>query len=114
MYTIEKTTNGLYERFNMGHYTEWYRKVQPERENKYVLHPLVGKKYMYVWSEGNAPEEVEIKYVVKHWYAGYYYHAVYEKAGGSSGTVVIENINSIAGLVEESFKRFQEEFTEVS
>ncbi len=86
----EKVTDNLYERFDMEQYMKWYRQVKPERENKSIAHPLVDTQYMYVWNDGE-PELVTIVSVVKHWHAGYYFHAVYENSQGSSGTVVIEN-----------------------
>lgn len=114
MYIVEKETNGLYERINLDQYMKWYRAVKPERPIVHCEHELLGKKFMYSWTGNSMPEVVVIKSVVKHWHAGYYYLAVYDNSEGSSGTVVIENINSIDPIIIESNNRFIEEFKPIN
>ena len=47
---------------------------------------------------------------MKHWFAGYYYMAVYVDENNSHGTVLIENINSISDIIEDAIEEFKKDF----
>lgn len=110
-YVIEHRTETSFEKFNITHYHNYLRAkgwLNIDKPKTHIDLEVVGKTYLY------NNKIVVIQYVVKQWYAGFYYMAVYEDLEQSSGTVVVENINSFEPVILEDLKRFQTDFQEIN
>ncbi len=108
---IENTINGVKHRWDIDHYMKVRQARGIESTTKYVLHPIVGKKFMY--ENGGDSKIVTIKSVNKQWWGGYFLAALYVDESGSSGLVYFENINCIADYIIEAIDSFKEEFKEI-
>lgn len=103
----QRGEDGSYCRIDLGlAYNYWKLNQNKQDSTKSVQHEVVGKKYLH------NNKVVEITKVVKHWFAGYYYMAIYVDENNSHGTVFIENINSIADVIMDAVAKFKIDFVE--
>lgn len=99
MTICEFRTETSYECWDLDKYMEWRRAndqvgTYPDRSIK--DHPLLGKRF-----ERNGTIYI-VESVHKHWWGGYYEHAVLLMEGTKShGTATIKNINSINEVIVE-------------
>lgn len=109
---IENTINGFKQRWDTDHYMKVRQARGIHADTVYVLHPIIGKKFLYK-HDGYTTTVVTIKSVSKQWWGGYYLAALYEDDIGSSGLVYFENINCISGCIIKEIDNFKEDFKEI-
>lgn len=97
-------------RINVSLYWEYLKQRGMCDINEPILdHPLVGKDFFQNLGH-RFPRRVRFIRVSKQWLAGYFLIGVYEDDDGSHGTVVVENINSIASSIVDNAEKFQRYF----
>lgn len=105
--TFECVDNGHTMRFNSAH----YQRVRQARallglsqpETRVIDHPLVGRRVRFADSN----EVVVIETVDRHFYLGFYEHAVYRMEGTHShGVAFIKNISSRCSVIVEAAEEF--------